>query len=236
MRIGVIIPALNEEPSVGDVVSRCLKQCTTRDEMRVVVCDNGSKDRTADAARKNGAEVVDESYRGYGAACLRAIEALGEWPDVFVFIDADGSSRPEEMHRLLQPLRENAADLVLGRRDRNSRALLPQQRFAAWLAARLIWYRWGVRYQDLGPFRAIRREAYERLGMSDLTWGWTVEMQILAILRNLRTREVDMAWERRIAGRSKISGDVVGATRAGFKIFWTIFLYAVPSSNPQSHC
>lgn len=222
MRVGVVIPALNESASVGDIVRRCLDQCADGDEMRVVVCDNASTDDTADVAREAGAEVVAEPHRGYGAACLAAITSMGKWPDVIAFIDADGSSLPEEIERLLAPIRREEADLVMGRRQPSPGAMTPQQHFGGWLATRLIALRWGVRYADLGPFRAIRRDAYERLGMSDRTWGWTVEMQILAAIERLRIEEVEVSWERRVAGESKISGNIVGVLRAGFKILYTI--------------
>ena len=206
MRIGIIIPARDEEASVGGMVQRCLASCSEQDEMRVVVCDNDSNDRTAERAKESGAEIVKEAQRGYGAACLKAIAHLDSWPDCFLFLDADGSSPPEEMERLLPPIRSNAADLVLGHRKPEPGSMTLPQRWGGWLATTLIAWRWGVRYHDLGPFRAIRREAYEALGMCDQTWGWTIEMQIRAILCNLRGLEVEVSWLPRIAGRSKISG------------------------------
>jgi len=222
MRIGVIIPALNEAGCVGEVVRRCLAHRRAGDSMRVVVCDNGSADDTGAVARSRGAEVVRETRRGYGAACLAGIAALGPWPDAYLFLDADGSSRPEEMERLLAPIRYKTAALVLGRRRPACGSMTLPQRWGTRLAVRLMQLRWGVRYDDLGPFRAIRREAYVRLEMSDPTWGWTIEMQINAILHRLRWREVEVSWERRLAGRSKISGTLLGVARAGTKIVWTV--------------
>lgn len=226
MRIGVIIPALNEDATVEGIVRRCLAQRRSPDEMRVVVCDNGSHDRTAEAARSGGAEVASEPYRGYGAACLRAIAHLGAWPDVLVFIDADGSSLPEELDRLLSPIIRDQADMVLGRRHAAPGSMTPPQKFGTWLAVFLIQLRWRVHYDDLGPFRAIRRDSLERLAMTDRTWGWTIEMQILAILRHVRWLEVDVSWARRLAGQSKISGTLKGVLRTGAKILWTIARYS----------
>jgi glycosyltransferase involved in cell wall biosynthesis len=222
MRIGVIIPALNEEGSIGQVIEGCLLVCKDMDQMRVMVCDNGSTDRTAEASERQGAWVVREPTRGYGAACLAAIQALGDWPDVYVFIDADGSSCPDEMHRLLESIREGQADLVIGRRICKPGSTTLLQRFGNGLATELIWMIWRTRFHDLCPYRAIRKTVYESLGMSDKTWGWTIEMQIKAILHQIRFQEVDVTWCPRIAGESKISGSLPGAIKAGAKIFWTI--------------
>ncbi|MDA2938033.1 hypothetical protein MYX75_07205 [Acidobacteria bacterium AH-259-A15] len=141
-----------------------------------------------------------------------------------MFVDADGSSRPEEMGRLLEPIQEDWADLVIGVRPSDAPMARPQ-RWGNRLATQLITWRWGHVFTDLGPFRAIRRTSYERLGMQDRTWGWTVEMQILALLSGLRVEEVSVSWERRLAGDSKISGTVSGVLRAGTRILWTIARY-----------
>ncbi|MBI1390605.1 MAG: glycosyltransferase [bacterium] len=225
MRIGVVIPALNEAGSVGAVITRCLSQRHASDQMRVVVCDNGSSDGTADIARRHGAEVIHEVKRGYGTACLRALEVLGEWPEALVFIDADGSSRPEEMERLLAPIRSTEADAVIGRRRPSLKTMTWPQILGGRLAVSLIAWRWGIRYRDLGPFRAIRKQAYDRLGMADQTWGWTIEMQIKIILYRIRFREISVSWLPRTAGKSKISGTLMGVLRAGTRILWTFVRY-----------
>ncbi len=222
-KIGLVIPAFNEEESVATVVARCLAACPG-EPWRVVVADNESTDRTAQRARQAGAEVVSASPRGYGQACLAAIAHLGDWPDALVFLDADGSSRPEEIGKILQPIREGRCDLVIGRRPPDA-PMTPPQRWGTRLAAKLIQLRWRRHFHDIGPFRAIRLDAYRRLGMRDATWGWTVEMQILALRRNLRVLEIDVSWEKRIAGSSKISGTVGGVLRAGARILWTISRY-----------
>ncbi len=221
MKVGIVIPAFNEELSVAEVIARTLASRRSGDVWRVVVADNLSTDRTAERARAAGAEVVAAIPRGYGQACLSAIAHLGDWPEALAFLDADGSSRPEELDRLLAPIREGRADMVIGRRPANS-PMTPPQRWGTRLAANLIRLRWRRRCADIGPFRAITRESYSRLGMQDQTWGWTVEMQILAVLKGLRVEEVPTSWERRIAGKSKISGTVGGVVRAGGRILWTI--------------
>lgn len=225
MNVGVIIPAFNEESSIGIVVRRVIKTLEPEFRFRVVVCDNGSRDRTAEAAASAGAEVCAVPKRGYGAVCTGGLEHLGEWPDVIVFLDGDGSSRPEEIPLLLRPIRDAEVDLVLGERTRKAHMTAPQ-RWGTGLAVWLMNARWGSRYRDMGPFRAIRRKSLVGLGMKDQTWGWTLEMQILALLRNLGVREVQVAWEPRISGASKISGTLSGVVRAGCRILWTFLLYA----------
>lgn len=224
LNVGIVIPACNEQESVAQIVRRCLDANSPEDQIRVVVADNESSDETARRAREAGAEVAPASPRGYGHACLAAIERLGGWPDVLVFLDADGSSRPEEIELLLAPIREGRVDLTLGRRPLDS-PMTPPQRWGTRLAAFLIHLRWGRRFQDIGPFRAIRADAFHRLAMRDRTWGWTVEMQILAISQGLRIQEVPTSWEKRLAGVSKISGTVSGVVRAGARILWTIGKY-----------
>ena len=230
MKVGIVIPARDEEESVGQVVERCRLLVSGRNEIRVVVCDNGSDDGTRAEAEKAGAKVVYASKCGYGLACLTAIAELGNWPDVLLFLDADGSSRPEEAQDLLAPIQEGRAELVVGWRSSSVHMTSPQ-RWGTWLATRLIAWRWGHSFQDIGPFRAITRHGYSRLGMKDRTWGWTVEMQVLALMRRLRIQEVPVSWDRRVAGVSKISGTVFGVIRAGARILWTIGCHASRSRD-----
>lgn len=223
--VTVIIPALNEEKSVGAVL-RAIPHLLI-DE--VIVVDNGSSDRTAEVAKSGGARVVSEPQRGYGAACLRGIAEIGADCEVVVFIDADFSDFPEDLEILLEPLRDGRADMVIGTRttSRESRsALTPQQRYGNWLATTLVVLFFGHRYTDLGPFRAIRRHSLESLAMSDRGYGWTIEMQIKAVRRNLRIAEVPVRYRIRI-GRSKISGTLKGTILAGGKIIYTILRYAL---------
>ena len=239
MRLGIVIPAHNEEKAIGPVVSRCRKVAGTLGSFRIVVVDNASNDKTAAEAQKAGATVISVVPRGYGRACQAAAGSLGDWPDVLIFVDADGSARPEEVQRLIEPIRANQADLVLGHRPQHA-PLTPLQRFGNQLATLLIRIRWGHGYRDLGPFRAIRRLSFQALKMTDPTWGWTVEMQILALLKGLRVCEVPVSWNQRMAGRSKISGNPKGALWAGAKILWTIGRYlsrsvpAEPTAYPVS--
>ncbi len=233
MHIGVIIPALNEASCLADVVTDCLAHRSADDKMRVVVCDNGSTDGTAAAAQQAGAEVVHESHRGYGAACLRAIEHLSDWPDVFVFVDGDGSSDCGKLHELLNPIRRDQADLVIGwRRAAELGSMTLPQRIGSWWFSWLLNIRWGGCGHDLGPFRAITRQALEQLCMADRTWGWTLEMQIKAILQGLRVVEVPVNWRRRLSGRSKISGSVTGVLRACGKISLTFARYVLCTPKP----
>jgi len=220
MVVDVIIPALNEERSVGSVVQGLL----ARGVRRVFVVDNGSTDRTAACAREAGAFVVREPQRGYGRACLTGIASLAlDAPDVVVFCDADASDDPDDLVALLSSI-SAGADLVIGSRSRGESergALLPQARFGNWLATRLIRRLYGVTFTDLGPFRAIRTEALLRLDMQDVDFGWTVEMQIKAAKVGLRCAEVPVRYRRRV-GASKISGTLWGSVRAGHKILYTI--------------
>jgi glycosyltransferase involved in cell wall biosynthesis len=217
--VSVIIPALNEERALPAVLAELPPGVD-----QVVVVDNGSTDRTAQVALRAGARVVKELQRGYGAACLRGLAAIDPC-DVVVFLDGDHSDHPEELPRLIEPLARGQADFVLGSRllgKREAGAMPPQSVWGNRLACFLMSVLFGVRYTDLGPFRAIRRDALERLGMHDRNFGWTVEMQIKAARHRLRIKEVAVEYRRRI-GRSKISGTVLGSVRAGYKILYTIF-------------
>jgi glycosyltransferase involved in cell wall biosynthesis len=221
LRVDAVIPALDEEASIGAVLDAIPRPPVRR----VVVADNGSTDRTAEIARARGALVVSEPRRGYGAACLRALASLrAEPPDAVLFLDADLSADPTEATALLEPIAAGRADLVIGSRalGRAERgALTPAQRFGNWLATRLLLLLYGARYTDLGPFRAIRWEALEALGMRDRDFGWTVEMQVKAARLKLRHEEVPVRYRKRV-GKSKISGTVSGTVRAGIKILGTI--------------
>ncbi|MFQ5627769.1 MAG: glycosyltransferase family 2 protein [bacterium] len=220
----VIIPALNEENSIGKVLQDIPQELNTQ----VIVVDNGSLDKTAEVARQYGAIVVEEKQRGYGRACLAGMDAAKKLdPDVIVFLDADYSDFPEDMVALTDPIFTNDFDLVIGSRVRGERekgALLPQARFGNWLASFLIRMFWGFQYTDLGPFRAIKWRALEKLNMKDKTFGWTVEMQVKTLQQNLKVAEVPVRYRKRI-GVSKVTGTLSGTIKAGYKILWTIFKY-----------
>lgn len=216
--ITVIIPALNEEESIGRVVASLPSWVS-----QTIVVDNGSVDATAERGRQAGAMIVAEPIRGYGSACLAGCRAA-ENARIIVFLDGDLSDYPERMDRLVRPIVEDRADFVLGSRTRGSRqmgAMLPQQRFGGWLACLLIRLFWRYHYADLGPFRAIRRTSLDRLHMDDQNFGWTVQMQIRAVTAGLRIMEIPVDYRRRI-GRSKISGTLRGVVAASAKIFYTI--------------
>jgi glycosyltransferase involved in cell wall biosynthesis len=220
-RAALIIPALNEEP----VLAHTLATIPPGLFHIVIVADNGSTDGTARAAAAAGATVVTEPERGYGAACLKAMAALPPEIDAVVFMQADGSENPAEAVGLLTPIFDGRADLVLGSRvlgHAEKGALLPHQRFGNWLATTLIGWFHGHRYTDLGPFRAIRRQSLDALGMRDRNYGWTVEMQIRALRRGLRVIEIPVPYGLRAAGENKVSGNVAASVRAGAKILWTV--------------
>ena len=221
--VAVIIPALDEEPSIGKVLDDIPRWVDD-----VVVVDNGSTDGTRRVAEAHGARVLREPERGYGAACLLGMAALEE-PDIVVFLDGDYSDYPEQMERLVDPIVEGRAEMVLGSRVLGSRepgALLPQARFGNWLSCSLMRLLWKHRYTDLGPFRAIKRSSLEQLGMADRNFGWTVEMQVKAVRAGLRVQERPVSYRRRI-GRSKVTGTVKGVVGAGTKILYTIFRQAL---------
>jgi glycosyltransferase involved in cell wall biosynthesis len=222
VKVSVIIPVLNEEASIGSVLRDIPRELVNE----VIVVDNGSRDRTAEVAASMGARVVSEPRRGYGHACLRGIAAVNE-PDIVVFLDGDYSDYPEEMSSLVDPIRRDQADLVIGSRtlgNQEQNAHPAHARFGNWLAGSLIQAMFGFRYTDLGPFRAIRFSALQKLEMVDRTFGWTVEMQIKAIQKRLKILEVPVSYRKRI-GQSKISGTIAGSVKAGAKIIWTILKY-----------
>ncbi len=225
----LIIPALNEE----DVLGRMLSEIPAGLFDTIIVADNGSTDRTADIARRHGAVVVSEPERGYGAACLRAIRELLPQCEAVVFMQADASEDAREAERLLSPIWEGRADLVIGSRTLGHAepgALLPHQEFGNMVACTLVRWIYGFRYTDLGPFRAIRTEALRRLGMKDRNYGWTIEMQMRALQHGLRILEVPVSSKVRAAGENKVSGNLAASLRAGWKIIWTIFKLAVSRS------
>jgi len=229
-RVVVLIPAWNEEGSIGRVIDDLPKNLVSS----VIVADNNSTDYTADVARKFGATVVPAPRQGYGSACLAGLAHLAalpgdQHPDVLVFIDADYSDHPEELSKVIEPILAGRADFVVGSRmlkDQPAGALLPQAVIGNRLACFLMRVLFGARYTDLGPFRAIRWSSLQAIGMRDTNFGWTVEMQIKAVRAGLRIEEVAVSYRPRI-GLSKITGTVSGTVRAGYKILWTIFRYGV---------
>lgn len=230
--IKVIIPALNEAASIGKVLVDIPDWVD-----QIIVVDNGSTDDTAGVAATAGTHVVHEPRRGYGQACLAGMAAVG-WCDVVVFLDGDYSDFPEQMDRLVRPIIDGRADMVLGRRiavHGDAHAFTPPQRFGTALACGLMRLFWGGRYRDMGPFRAIRWSKLRSLSMQDTTYGWTVEMQIKALLAGLRVLEVPVDYRRRI-GISKISGTIRGVWGAGTKILGTIGKYLLRPPQLPRNC
>ena len=224
-RISVIIPAYNEESSIGLVLD-ALPQEKIHE---IIVVDNCSTDATARVAQEHGARVVKEPKKGYGSACRKGIDEL-DAPDIVVFIDGDFSDFPEEIVLLIGPIEAGEKDFVLGSRmifPKSQLALLPQARYGNRLAILLIKLFFKYEFTDLGPFRAIRYSSLMSLGMQDRDFGWTVEMQIKAVRNGLRIHEVPVNYRKRI-GISKITGTISGTIRAGTKIIYTIFKYLLP--------
>jgi len=219
-RVAAIMPALNEAPSL-----RALLPKLERFRLgATIVVDNGSTDQTADVAQAHGCTVVREARRGYGAACWAGMQALPDDCLVVLFLDADSADDLSRLPQLVDPILDDDADLVMATRDAadvEPGSMSFQQRFGTRLAVALIRLRWGFSYRDLGPFRAVRRGALDRIAMKDRAFGWTVEMQIRAVQEKLRIRQVSVSYHRRI-GRSKIGGTITGSIRAGYWILSTL--------------
>ena len=223
-KVSVIIPALNEEKSIACVINDLPKHIV--DE--IIVVDNGSSDSTASAAEDAGAIVVKEDLKGYGAACQKGIfRTVG--PDIIVILDADYSDYPEKIGILLDPIIEQDFDMVLssrvlGKAEKGSMTL--PQIWGNRLALFLIKKATGFKYTDMGPFRAIKAEKLGELEMTDKNFGWNVEMQIKAVKRGFKIKEVPVDYRIRI-GKSKVSGTISGVFKAGCKILYSVFKYRV---------
>lgn len=224
--IDVIIPAYNEERSIGLVIDEIPKGHVRN----IVVANNNSSDRTGEVAERQGAKVVLQPEPGYGNACLKAMAFIAQQevkPDIIVFLDGDHSDYPEQLPAVVKPIIDGETDMVIGSRslgDSESGSMTPQQVFGNWLATRLLKLFYGVTFTDLGPFRAIRYESLLQLNMVDRNYGWTVEMQIKAAKQKLRSVEVPVDYRVRI-GESKVSGTIKGTIGAGYKIILTLFKY-----------
>ncbi|AWX44028.1 Dolichyl-phosphate beta-D-mannosyltransferase [Flagellimonas maritima] len=225
--IKVIIPAVNEEDSIGKVVSELPKSVS-----EIIVVNNGSTDATVINAEKAGATVLTENRRGYGFACLKGMDYIAKQskaPDIIVFIDGDYSDYPEELDKVVAPILNNNMDLVIGARKKELReqgSMTFPQIFGNELATLLMRLFFGAKFTDLGPFRAIKYDKLKDLKMEDKTYGWTVEMQLKALRKKLRYTEVPVRYKRRI-GISKVSGTIKGAIFAGIKILGWIFKYSI---------
>ncbi len=225
-RVSVVIPALNEEEPIGDVVREII---ATRAASEIIVVDNGSSDRTAERAREAGATVVAEPNRGYGRACRAGVEAVSADCDVIVFLDGDGSDCPEFIPAIVQPIVEDRFDFVIGSRTRGHRepgSMNFQQVASGYAAGWLIWLIYGVKFTDMSPFRAIRPGVLKSLEMREETYGWNLEMQMRAARAGLRILELPVNHRCRTGGVSKVSGTVRGTVVAGVRIIATFLRIA----------
>ncbi len=233
--VSVVIPALNEEACIAEVVIGVPRDVAAE----VIVVDNGSDDETAARASAAGARVVTEPREGYGRACMAGVRALSPQCEVVVFMDGDGSDCAELMSKLVGPIRAGTHDFVIGSRTRGHReagSMNFQQVFAGHVAGLLLRMLYGVRYTDMCPFRAIRRDALQKLGMKEETYGWNLEMQMRAARAGLRILELPVNHRRRTGGESKVSGTLRGTFVAGTRILATFFRIAMePQPRLQPH-
>lgn len=233
LAVSIVIPALNEEDPISDVVREVRAQRI--DE--IIVVDNGSTDRTAARAAAAGARVISEPRRGYGRACRAGVAATRADCDVIVFLDGDGSDCPAFIPALLAPISHGTHDFVIGSRVRGKAeqgSLTPQQRLAGRLAGVLCRFVYGVHYTDMSPFRAILRDRLAGLGMREETFGWNLEMQMQAARAGLRILEVPVDCRRRAGGVSKVSGNVAGTIAAAVRIARTfVRIAAAPRARPH---
>jgi len=226
IKIIVIIPAYNEEKSIGKVIQEIPEVVS-----EIIVVNNNSTDSTSEVAFDNGATVLSENRKGYGYACLKGLEYIAKLetkPDIVVFLDGDYSDYPNELTQIIAPILENDIDFVIGARVAHLRekdSMTPQQVFGNWLATTLMKSFFGATFTDLGPFRAIKYQKLVLLNMEDKTYGWTVEMQLKVLKQKMTYVEIPVHYKNRI-GVSKVSGTVKGTIMAGIKIIGWIFKYA----------
>jgi glycosyltransferase involved in cell wall biosynthesis len=214
--VAIIIPALNEEQAL----KRLLAEIPAGSAEWTIVVDNGSTDRTAEVARAAGAIVTTQPIKGYGRACwsgLQTAQDLGA--EVLVYMDGDGSDNPDDLPKMLQPVLSEEADLVIGSRisalaERG--AVPPQARLGNWLVSRFISLYYHVRLHDIGSFRVISAQKLLDLHMSEMTFGWPVEMLVKAAQARYHVLELPIAYRRRSHGRSKVAGTIVGSMKAAY--------------------
>jgi glycosyltransferase involved in cell wall biosynthesis len=224
--ISVIVAALNEEAAIANVISSVPKNIA--DE--IVVVDNGSKDRTAEIATAAGARVVKEPIPGYGRAFRAGLRSVSPKCEIVVFLDGDGSDCPEMMDRLVTPIVEGKSEFVIGSRtlgNREAGSMNFHQVVAGYTIGFVLRVLYGVRSTDMGPFRAIRRDTLDRLGLREETYGWPLEMQMRAARARVRTTEVAVDYRRRAGGHSKIAGTVRGSVLAATRILVTLARIAI---------
>ena len=224
--VSVIIAALNEEEAIANVINAVPKNLAGE----IVVVDNGSTDRTAEVASAAGARVVKETIPGYGRAFRAGLRSISPQCEIVVFLDGDGSDCPEMMDRLVRPIIEGTADFVIGSRTRGRRergSMNFHQVLAGYMVGFILRILYGVHSTDMGPFRAIRRDTLDRLGLREETYGWPLEMQMRAARARVRTVEVPVDYRRRAGGHSKIAGTVRGSVLAASRILITLARLAI---------
>jgi glycosyltransferase involved in cell wall biosynthesis len=219
--VSVIVAALNEE----DAIARVIRAVPRNIAGEIIVVDNGSTDRTAEVARTAGARVLREPNRGYGRAFRAGLRSVSPRCEIVVFLDGDGSDYPEVMGQLVQPIAEGTHEFVISSRTRGQRergSMNFHQVFAGYMVGLILHMLYGVRFTDMGPFRAIRRDALDRLQLREETYGWPLEMQMKAARAGLRIVEVPVDYRRRAGGQSKIAGTVFGSIKAASRILFTL--------------
>jgi glycosyltransferase involved in cell wall biosynthesis len=218
-RVAVVIPTLDEQDAIEGVIAAIPRGAVDR----VIVVDSGSGDGTVERAHAAGASVITESRRGYGRACRAGAEAAADC-EILVFLDGDGSDCPEAIPFLVAPVAEGRADFVIGSRARGVRergSMNVHQLLAGYAIGAALGMLYGVRYTDMGPMRAIRRDVLLGLGMREMTYGWNLEMQMRAARAGLRVVELPVPHRRRTGGVSKVSGNLAGTVRASWRILVT---------------
>ena len=225
LKAAIVIPALNEEAAIRQLLPEIAPDLATW----IIVADNGSTDGTAMAARSLGALVASEPIRGYGRNCLTGFKmACNLGAEIVVFMDGDGSDDPADLTMMLAPITEGSADLVIGSRvnERSERdAIPPQARLGNWLVSRLIRLLYGVRLSDIGSFRVLRCSALVELAMSEMTFGWPVEMLVKAAKARYRIVELPIHYRRRSHGHSKVAGTIAGSIKAAYFMLRTTLRY-----------
>jgi glycosyltransferase involved in cell wall biosynthesis len=224
MIVRVVIPAMNEEDAVGNVIRDIPKDTVTE----IIIVDNNSKDNTSEVAQSAGATVLFQPEPGYGNACLKGLEYVFNKPtDLVIFMDADHADDPSQLPLFIDKINQGY-DLVIGSRALGTRekgSMTTPQIFGNWLATTLLNTFWECKFTDLGPFRAVTIDALHQIKMEDKDFGWTVEMQLKAAKLKLKTTEIAMNYRQRAHGVSKVSGSLKGSIKAGYIILYTIFRY-----------
>jgi len=232
--VSAIIPCLDEEAAIAEVVTAVF----TQDVSEVVVVDGGSQDKTAEQATAAGARVIVEPQRGYGRAIQAGIAAVRNDTDILVFLDGDGSDPVEFIPDLVSPIIAGQAVFVLGSRVRGERergSLTPQQVIAAHVGRLLLRLVYGTYVSDLSPFRAIRRDVLDRLGMSEMTYGWNLEMLMRIAAAGLPSVEVAVGQRRRLGGVSKVSGNLIAGISATYSMATTFARLALQLRRQTRH-